>query len=713
MRTEQFHALTNPSSVAVVGAATAAESWYGGRVYENLLRNDVGREIWPVNSRRAGTELLGRPVHASISELPVVPELTVICVSWAVAPDVLEEAAKAGTKAAVVLGSYKGEDPHGAAAFDARLREIAERYDIVVIGPNSMGIMNGNAQLVATFGSGADYGVPGGNLAFLSQSGAAISFMLQEFGSRGIGYSHLISTGNEADASLAELLEHVVRDPQTDAIMIFLEGSSDGRHLRRVLAEAAVAGKPIALLKVGRSAVGQSAAQSHTGRVANDATALKALLEEVGVQVASSYQELFDFGLHFARRGRVSRPHERRAAVVGTTGGVAVAASDDLVEGGWTVPSFSGELVARLRGVTGGENLPDHLANPIDVTGTYGDTSRLAVKLPEIVRILADCGQFDEVFVMSGAGGPHAEHVAGNLAQELESGTDVPVTVGWIGIPQEAKDALERARVSVLDDPTRAARAASALADASRTPEQLADLEAVAAGTYSTAGPAVTVASDITGGELMQVLGDAGIDVARSVLVDFDASEAELRAEVENLGLPLVAKIDSAELSHKSDAGGVVLGIDSVEELLGVRDRLRSLVEDQQIRARLLVQESIAGIEVLVGARWDASFGHLLVVGLGGTLTELLSDFRATLLPTSRGRIEQIVRGHERLMTLLGGYRGKPPGDVERLVNLIEQVARWLASSGPRVQELDLNPVMVTPDSAVAVDARVVIEKQR
>ncbi|MEV8516933.1 acetate--CoA ligase family protein [Dactylosporangium sp. NPDC051484] len=708
MQHESFIALTSPRTVAVVGASSPETSWYGGRVYENLLKNATGRRVVPVNQRLAGQALLGQRVVGSLGDLQEAPDLVVVATPAPTVPALLEEAAAAGAKSVLVLGSYKGDDPDGPTRFDATLRELSRRLALPVLGPNSMGLMNGNAELIATFGSGSDHGVPPGGLAFLSQSGAAISFMLQLYADLPFGYSHLISTGNEAALSLPELLEHVVDDDETEAVLLFLEGLSDGALLRRSLARARVLGKPVAALKVGRSAAGQAAAQSHTGRVASDATVLEALVEESGVQLVTSYEQLFDIGQRFAGVRRERRDRGKRAVVVGTSGGVGVATSDDLTEAGWELPELTGEVVAKLRTVTGAENLPSHLANPIDVTGTFGDTSRLAVKLPEIVKIVAESGDYDEVFLASGAGGLKSVGVAEGLACVVSAGLPVPVSVGWVAVPELARDTLNEAGCFVYPDPQRAVRASSAIVDALGDATDRANAEVIASfadGAMPRAPEGSTVA---TPGELFDELSGAGIPIAPYALLSPAASDDEVLSAAAAIGYPLVAKIDSRALVHKSDVGGVILGIDGEAALRAAWSRLSAVLGEHGGDGRILLQRSVSGVEVLVGAKWDQQLGHLLVVGLGGTLTELLADVRATLLPTHPGRVADLIERHRRLWQLLEGYRGGCAGDRAALVKVVERTADWLVRKGPAVQELDFNPVIVNEEGAFVVDARTV-----
>jgi acyl-CoA synthetase (NDP forming) len=708
MHSESFRALTAPRSVAVVGASSPEQSWYGGRVYGNLLKNTVGRTVIPVNRRLAGENLLGEPVVASLSDITEAPDLVIVATPATTVPALLEEAASIGARSALVLGSYKGDDHDGAARFDAEIRGISERHGIPILGPNSMGIMNGNAELIATFGSGSDHGVPPGGLAFLSQSGAAISFMLEEYASLPFGFSHLISTGNEAAVSLPGLLEHVVEDPDTHGILLFLEGLSDGPLLRRSLARARVLGKPVAALKAGRSAAGQAAAQSHTGRVASDDAVLQALVEEAGVQLVKSYEQLFDFGQRFARARQEVVARGRRAIVVGTSGGVGVAASDDLMEAGWELPQLTDGLIAQLRTVTGAENLPSHLANPIDVTGTFGDTSRLAVKLPEIIKIVAECGDFDEVFIASGAGGTKAVGIAEGLAPVVSAGLPIPVSVGWVGIPDRARDLLTASGCFVYTDSRRAVDTATAVLNALGGNRERAASEAISGFTETTLGTAVGGSVVHTPGELFDELAAAGLPVAPFALFAPDADTDEVVARASEIGYPLVAKIDSRAFVHKSDAGGVILGITDEASLRSAWTDLTSLLAAHGVDGRVLLQRMVSGVEVLIGAKWDPQFGHLMVMGLGGTLTELLSDVRTTLLPAPRTRFAEMIAEHERVGHLLAGYRGRPGGDAAALARTLEQTAAWLSERGAEVQEFDLNPVMITPQGAFIVDARAV-----
>src|SRR5262245_58948410 len=270
-----FEALTNPRSVAVVGASDPERSWFGGRAFRNLVAGDPDRRLYAVNPRLAGEELLGRPVHADVASLPETPDLTVIVTPAATVPAVLEDVGSSGCRRVLLCSANRDDDAR--AEYEVELRERVTKYGLSLVGGNSMGIISPLHDFAATFSSASDGAIAKGSTAYIGQSGAAVTYMLAALRGTPVGYSHLISTGDEVFVRLPEILEAVVDDDATESIVLFLEGTAQGTELRRVFTKARTVGKPVVVLKVGRTDVGRKAAQSHTGRLTGDDDVYRAL----------------------------------------------------------------------------------------------------------------------------------------------------------------------------------------------------------------------------------------------------------------------------------------------------------------------------------------------------------------------------------------------------------------------------------------------------
>ncbi|MFC0534041.1 acetate--CoA ligase family protein [Phytohabitans kaempferiae] len=688
--------LTVPRSVAVVGASPPeGGSYYGSRLIANLVAANPAADIYPVNPRLAGGEILGHKVYARLDDLPAVPDMVVVGIGAGAVPAVLREAGALGVRSAVVITAHLGAEADRR-AFDHELATIAAEHDMLVIGPNSVGVLNGNASINASFATGADGGaLRPGDVAVVGQSGAVISYLLQAFRDRALGYSWLISTGNEAAQPMEGLFDLVVDDPDTNVILLFVEGSADGPRFRRAALRARAAGKAVVMLNAGRSEAGRHAVQSHTGRIAGTAAVMEAVAAESGILVVSSYQEMFDAALALSTQSvrRAAEPHGRRAAVLTTSGGNGTVTADWLSAQGWTLPPLPDGVRAELEEICG----QDGLGNPVDVTGAFAQQDRLA----RMSLALAKDPTLDAIFIASGAGGPRSEGMTVKLA-EVRPRIAQEMYVGWVGLDPASRVHLDRAGIAAYDEPARAVAAAEAGARI-RNAQIDPDLPALLDAPLRRPGtPEVR-----TAGAALTELAEAGVSVVPMALTEtLDGADAH----ADRLGYPVAVKLDAPDLNHKTESGGVILGLADAAAVREATARLRDIAERQGLTdARVLVQRMVRGVEVLVGLKYDDAFGLMLVLGVGGTRAELHTDAVGVLLPTTRAQLSRRLADHRVLGELLAGYRGDPPADREALLDVVEALARWAIGHAGVVLEADLNPVVVTPDGAFVVDARAVI----
>ncbi len=689
--------LATGRGIAVIGASPLDGNYYGARLLANVLNAQPSIPVHAVNPRYAGTLVQGLPCAESLSALPSVPDLVVITSPVRTVIPTLEEAAALGVGTAVVISSELGETA-AKRALDEAVARIAQRTGMRIIGPNSMGVMNGQARLNGSFTSGTHRGgFRPGPIAVLAQSGSVISYLLQTYTDSDLGYSWMISTGNEAGTTLEQLLDGVVDDPATGIVALFLEGVSDGPALRRAALRAAVQGKPVLMIKAGTSEAGKRAVQSHTGRIAGGREVYAALAEEAGIQQAASYDDLFDAMRALAAHGlrRRDTPHGRRAAVLTTSGGAGTLAADHLSALGWTLPQPPPAIAEALAR----EAKQGDIGNPADVTGAFANHSML----PRLLAVLDGWAEIDAVLVVTGAGGDNAEAVAKAVA-EAARGMRPDVLVAWMGRTEPARRALETAGIPSFTDPQRAAAAAEACARY-RTDQALREARAgLLATLQQEAGHASPAARPTGAAELFSLLDAAGVTCAAfGVTTGLDPAEAAAIAA--RIGFPVALKLDSPALSHKTEIGGVKLRLaDAAAVQVAARDL--ALAGAGLPAARLMVQRMAGGIELLVGIKRDPCFGPLLVLGRGGVEAELHADVVAALLPTDAAGIERLLARHTRLAALLAGWRGAPPADRAALLGLLRRIADWAIAQGPALEEADFNPVMAGPDGAVVVDAR-------
>lgn len=690
-----FRQLTDPASVAVVGASDPSTSAYGGQIFRHLVERG-GRSVHPVNRRLAGTTIGGLECVARVSDLAEAPELVIVVTPSGAVPDVLEDAAASGCRTAIVVSSYQGADAAGSTEFDGEVKAIADAHGMCVLGPNTIGVVNAPASFVGTFGTGLDHGFSDGGISLVSQSGAAISFLVQRFAGTAFGFAHLISTGNEAALDYVDLLEAVVEDGATRTLLLVIEGIRDGQGLRRALRRAHERGIRVGALKLGISAAGATAAKSHTGRLTGQAEIYEAVFEECGVVHCRSYSQLFDVAMRSEADQRLgARTAGRKAAVVTVSGGLAVAAADALADRGWSLPQPS-DSVARAVGelAEGGA-----VANPYDIAGLSQPAA-----LAEIVDVLSRSHEYDEVFLVGGAK-TTAMHraVDARLGEVAVNEQRCPVAVSWLGLSDRRRTTLASFGLPVWEDPLDAIHTATLVRDTDRVP-----IHQAAAAPDEVDWPSVRASPGADGAEdAFGLLASAGLTVVDHRRLPGTASAEALVDSATELGFPVVLKVERPGVIHKTEHAGVFVDIRSASELVAALEVVRAGAAQSLSEAALVVQSMVDGVEVLVGAVKDDVFGHVLTVGVGGTRAELLKQTASTVLPASGADLRRLVESNQVLSALLSGYRGAEPADTAALHRMLTRLAVWLTTSAHDVVELDLNPVIVTSDDAVIVDVAI------
>ena len=524
-----------------------------------------------------------------------------------------------------------------------------------------------------------------GPVGVVSQSGAFGNSLLMGLSAEGVGVRHYASTGNEAGLGALDLMEGMLDDPEIRAIAAYVEGFRDARPLRRIAARAAAQGVPIVLWKVGSSRAGASAAASHTANLAGDPRFYAAAFEQLGIVTAHDVGEMADCLRGVLSPRRAAPGGGRRVGVVTVSGGAGIAMADRAEELGLVLDPLAPATVAALRG-----RLPAFaaVANPLDVTaGALTDPDSVEAALDHVAR---DPNVDMIALALAAASGPAAETVATALSR-LVARLPVPVAVAW-NAPAEGNEAARRtldgAGIPVLPTPGRAIRALAAIhrSGAGRAP----DGGPAAAADAGQAGPLRTldeVASKVA-------LSGTGIRAPREAVA---RSAEEAVAAAREIGPPVVLKLLSAAVVHKSDIGGVRLGLSEEAE---IRAAFEAIVgagrrADPAAAPAVLVQEQIAGgIEAILGARVDPVFGPMVMVGAGGILAELVSDVAFRLAPVDEAGAREMIAG-TRLARLLGGLRGRPPGDLDALAGAVAALSQRIAAPESAVAEVEINPLFV------------------
>jgi len=698
---ESVRPILAPRSVAVVGASRRPGT-IGHALLTNLRRCGFRGPVYAVNPN--AQTLDGAPAYPSVRAIGAPVDLAVIAVPAAAVEGVVADCAAAGVRGVVVISAGFAEASAAGREAERRITALARASGMRLVGPNCMGVLNTapEVSLNATF---APTWPPAGNIAMLSQSGALGLAILDQVQSLNVGISSFVSVGNKADVSSNDLLCYWADDPRTRVVVLYLESFGNPRKFARI-APAVAQQKPIVAVKSGRSAAGTRAASSHSAALASLDIAVDACFEQAGVIRTTTLEELFDVAALLSTQ---PVPAGARVGVVTNAGGPAILLADACEARGLALPALGPATVAALR-----EFLPATaaLGNPVDM---------IASATPEqYARTIAAVGADANVDALVVLYVPplvtQPEEIAAAIARGAGAvPAEKPVLTVFMSA-RGAPPALAGGPRGALPSYSFPENAAQALAAAVRygrwrqrprgTPLALssfarATVRAVAERVLAGATEPCWLEPD----DVRTLLRAAGIEFAAMAV----AAPGDAVAVAERLGYPLVAKAIAPGLLHKSDVGGVILGLDSAAAVAAAVETLAARVAAAGHRLeRVLLQREVAGgIEALVGVTTDPTFGPLVVCGLGGVLVELLRDVTHHLVPvTDVDAAEMLAR--LRTARLLDGYRGSPPGDRAALIEVIQRVSA-LVEALPELRELDLNPVKVLPPGrgAVAVDARI------
>ena len=682
--------LLRPRSIAVVGASSDP-SKTAGRPVAYLRKHGYDGEIFPVNPRLR--EVGGLRCWPDVGSLPATPEVALVLLGAAPAIEAVRELAARGTAAAVVLASGFGEIGPGGATLQEKLKAAAGGMRL--LGPNTIGLVNLPGRVMLTPSGALELEMlPIGNIAMVSQSGGLLSSLLARAAARGVGFSSLVSTGNEADLDAADFIDHFADDPGTAVIAQYMEGLRRPEAYRRAALKAARAGKPLVVFKVGRSETGKRSAVSHTGAMAGADEMFDALFRDVGAIRVARFSDLLDVPMAL-RAGK--RLGGRRIAVVTTTGGAATLVADDCGVAGFELPPPDPATVLRLEQVLGEADAALD-RNPVDVT--------LAGSRPDLyaasIAALQDSPAYDGVVAIVGASAlTRPEAVADALAERARGGTKPLLCYLSTWAPQIVQ-MLNGRGAPAFDAPESVAAALAALAVAgppAGAPLPAATLDTRRANRSGTLNEA----------EARALFADFGIASVREFVVP---TAAEAGTAARRIGGEVVLKVLSRKLLHKTEAGGVAPGVRAEEaaarcEALAAAVRARTGIEPEGF----LVQEHVRGVEMILGLHRDPQLGPAVLVGVGGIATELYRDTAMRLLPLRAGDAARMV-SELKASALLEGFRGAPAADREALVRAIEAFAAMCLALGGRLREAEINPLFVLPrgEGVRAADGLAILE---
>jgi acetyltransferase len=705
MSIRNLDSLFDPHSVAVIGASDRPGS-VGATVWRNLREGGFAGPRWAVNAKRS--VVAGEPAFARVADLPGAPELAVVCTPADTVAGLIHDLGRRGTRAAVVLTAGQTREQRQA------MLDAARAHTLRILGPNCLGLLSPHAGLNASF---AHRQAAAGSLAFVSQSGALVTAMLDWAGGRGIGFSHCVSLGEHGDVDFGDMLDWLASDSRTRAVLLYIESVSSARKFMSA-ARAAARNKPVLVVKAGRSPQGQAAAASHTGALAGSDLVYDAAIRRAGMLRVDTLQELFDAAetlSHFhgvARSALRAGPGWEQLMLVTNGGGAGVMAADAAVHAGLTLAPLGAATLEQLNG-----HLPPNWshANPVDIIGD-APAERYVHTLK---ALLAAPGGSTVLFMHAPTAIVPSADIARALLPVLQEAPGRVLSC-WLGAGAvlEARQAFQAAGVPCYDTPEDAVRAFSRLVTYRQNQDLL--MEAPPVGTRATPLDLATVRQLVDtvlaeGRELLSepeakaLLAACGVPVV-GTRVAGPTADAAVQAAGE-VGYPVVIKVLSPEISHKSDVGGVALNLEdaaAVREAAGTMlarvARLRPDARVSGFTVQAMVRRPRA-LELILGASVDPLFGPVLLFGQGGTEVEVVAD-RALALPPLNEPLARALVARTRVSRLLQGWRDVPAADLGAVTGALVALSELLAVE-PRIAEIDINPLLADAQGVMALDARV------
>lgn len=692
-------AMLSPRSIAIVGASPDGRK-LNGRSLRFLLEKGYAGTIHPVNPKY--DSVAGLSCHPDLEAIPGPVDLVIVAVPAREVAATLDSAGRKGIRAAIVFSSGFGEMGEEGRRLEREVTDTARRHGIRLCGPNTLGLINAFERVIATFSQYANGDTPAGPVGFVTQSGAFGTAIAALARRQGLGLGYFVNTGNEADVDVVEVMRAIVADPRIRVLAGYIEGLKDGPGFLRLGAEAMAAGKPVVLTKVGRTGAGARAAASHTGSLAGVDAVFDGAVRHGGMIRARSEEHMLDIVEAF--NGLDTLPTGSGLGLVTQSGGAGVLMADRAEELGLSVPVLAPETRAALAKVVPGFGAT---GNPVDVTAQF--LADPGVLRESVVHVLED-PQVHIGIIWLQLMEAHVDLLVG-LFEEIRARTSKPFLVCWVAATDEALAKCRERRIPVFRGAEPAVDAAAAVI---RYAEQRRRLEADRPNRAALAPPPVALPEG--GGmvptmEAARLLGGAGIPLTG---VRFARTPDEAAAAARELGFPVAVKIESPDIAHKTEAGGVRLGL---ADEAAVRDAAAAVMEsarayDPDARIDGVVVQAMArgDVELVVGLKRDPVFGPVVMAGFGGILVEVLKDVAVRPAPVTRaealGMLDEL-RGK----ALLAGVRGRPPVDREAVARLIVAASAFAAGAGPRLAEVDLNPVLAGPAGAVAVDWLMVLEE--
>ena len=707
-----------PKTIAVIGASSDLHG-LRGRILEVMLSHPYAGTIYPVS--RSASEVQGRKAYASVADLPEPADLAILIIPAEFVPDELERCGRAGVKAAIILGSGFAEEPGEAGSrMQAAIRATAERYDMAVSGPNTEGIANIAAALCPTFSPAMDASagrlVPklrlgSGQVSVISQSGGLGFAFFDRARERNLSFRYVVTTGNEAFLETSDFIDFMLDEGKTDVFLLLLEDVKTPAKFRRVAEKALRAGKPLIVAKIGQTEPGRRAVASHTAALAGSHAAYRAIFESYSVIEGHDFDGMIDLAAGFLACGE-KLPAGKRMGICTSSGGAGVWMADACVRAGLDVPELDAPTRAAID-----VHLPSYgtSQNPVDSTAQgvhkigYAAFARLVAQSPLIDGIMLVVTARRSAFL--------ADDQAKLMALARE--TQKPVFLWTYTLPSEKSvEVVNEAGFPLFTNAESCARTMRAMVDYRSSRERL--LQPVKA-TKAFAPDRGTARTLLAAPRRMLCEWQARPLLAAYGMSNGDAgklarSPAEAEAAARAFARPVALKVQSADIPHKTEAGGVALNLTGAEAVRAGYERVLASAKKHAPAARIdgvLVQPMAPpGREVILGVSRDSVWGPLLMVGLGGILVEALGDVALAPVPVDHAGARALL-GRLKGAQILGTHRGSPPADTEALVELMVRLSRFAADHADEIDEIDLNPVIVHPQGqGVSIVDALIVKRQ-
>ena len=692
--------LFSPKSIAVIGASNDPQK-VGYAVLNNLMKYCFTGDIFPVNPK--SEEILGLKAYKSLGDIKGDVELAVVAIPAQMVPQTLGDCIRKGVKAAVIISAGFKEAGAAGILLEEELKALVRESGIRVLGPNCLGLINTSNNINATFAAGM---LPKGRLSFFSQSGAlGIAILDWAIGNK-IGFSKFISLGNKADLNETDFIEYFINDPETDIILGYIEDVVDGRRFLEI-AKKATKVKPIILVKSGGTQAGARAASSHTGALAGSENSFNAAFRQTGIIRAEGIEDLFETAKAFNSK---KLPAGANLLIVTNAGGPGIIAADTAEKSGVNLPQLSKETIEQLMSV-----LPRNasLYNPVDIIGD-ATSERYAAVLDKVIND----PQVDGILIILTPQAVINVEDTARVVIESSKKTDKPMITSFMG-EERVRSSVEMLKTASLPNfsyPEPAVRAFKKLSDHAL---------------WMRKGPEVPVEFPADKSTVNRIMQNAiknkqykfAEDDAREVLSAYGfafpekylaRTSDEAASAASRIGFPVVMKISSPDILHKTDIGGVRLGISSRKEakeaFSDITANARKFMPSAFIKGVTIYETVPAGKEVILGITYDRTFGHMIMFGLGGIYVEALRDVSFRIVPVCLSEAYEMI-GEIRAIQLLKGVRGEKPADIGTIAESIVRLSR-LASDFPRIQELDINPLVIYEKGSTALDARIIISQE-